>query len=178
MKRQKLYILLLLFRHPSIYKFDRETEFDNFLSQFKLAKHQLIQTRHPKLVYVSGDSSYRYLETAWRSPSSDIEISRHNIIHRKDSNGKLHPVSPPEFSYYCSVNGLTAREIIYSDLRLPSSSFRITKDQAMEAFDILRKENFLDRLVCIMMNSYMQFQTRAWMYFYKIVLKFMNLPLA
>jgi DNA-binding HxlR family transcriptional regulator len=142
-KRQKLYILLLLFRHRSIYKFDTETGFDNFLSQFKLTRHQLIQTPYPKFIYVSGDRSYRYLGTAWRSPSNDIEITKHDIIHRKDSAGKLHRVTQPEFYYYCSVKGLTEREIIYSDLRFASSPLEITKEQAEEAFSILRDENLL-----------------------------------
>jgi hypothetical protein len=127
-KREKIYILLLLFRHRSIYKFDTESGFNSFLHQFKLTRSQLIQTRRPNFVYVSGDGSYRYLEMAWRSPLSDIEITRQDVIHRKDSNGKLHPASQSEFYYYCSVKGLTERETIYSDLRLPSSSFRITKE--------------------------------------------------
>jgi len=142
-KRQKLYVLLLLFRHQSIYKFDTEAGFDNFLSQFKLTRHQLIQTHYPKFVYISGDRSYRYLETAWRSPSNDIEITRQDVIHRKDLTGKFHPVTQGEFYYYCSVKGLTEREIIYSDLRLPSSSFEITKEEAREAFSILRDEKLL-----------------------------------
>jgi DNA-binding HxlR family transcriptional regulator len=142
-KLQKLYVLLLLFRHPSIYKIDTEIEFDNFLSQFKITKQELIQTQHPKFVYISGDRSYRYLETAWKSPSNDIDITRHDVIHRKDSTGKFHPVTQGEFYYYCRVKGLTEREIVYSDLRLPSSTLKISKEQAKEAFSILRNENLL-----------------------------------
>jgi DNA-binding HxlR family transcriptional regulator len=142
-KHQNLYILLLLFRHPSIYKFDTETGYDNFLSQFKLTRQQLIQTSYPKFICLSGDRSYQYLETAWKSNPNDIETTRQDVIHRKDSTGKLHRVTQPEFYYYCTVKGLTEREIVDSDLRFASSSFEITKEQAKEAFGILRAENLL-----------------------------------
>ena len=138
-----LCILLLLFRRPTIYKFDTETGFDNFLSQFKLTRQQLIQTRSPKFICVSGDRSYQFKETAWESPSNDIEITRQDVTHRRDSTGKLHRVMQPEFYYYCRVKGLTEREIIYTDTRLTSSFFKITKIRAKKAFSILRKENLL-----------------------------------
>jgi hypothetical protein len=141
--RKQLCVLLLLFRHPTIYKFDTETGFDNFLSQFKLTRQQLIQDPYPKFIYTSGDSSYQYLGTAWRSPLNDIEITRHDVIYRKDSTGKYHRVIQPEFYYVCTVKGLTERKIIYSDIRLPSSFFKITKIQAKKAFSILRDENLL-----------------------------------
>ena len=140
---KQLCVLLLLFRRPTIYKFDTETGFDNFLSQFKLTRQQLIQTRSPKFICVSGDRSYQFKETAWEAPSNDIEITRHDVTHRKDSTGKLHRVMQPEFYYYCRVKGLTEREIIYTDIHLPSSFFKITKIQAKKVFSILRKENFL-----------------------------------
>ena len=133
----------LLFRRRTIYKFDTETGFDNFLSQFKLTRQQLIQTHSPKFIRVSGDRSYQFLDIAWESPSNDIEITRHDVTHRRDSTGKLHQVTQPEFYYYCRVKGLTEREIIYTDTRLTSSFFKITRDEAKKAFSILRKENLL-----------------------------------
>ena len=138
-----LCILLLLFRRPTIYKFDTETGFDNFLSQFKLTRQQLIQTHYPEFICLSGDRSYQFKETAWESPSNDIEITRQDVTHRRDSTGKLHQIMQPEFYYYCRVKGLTEREIIYTDTRLTSSFFKITKIQAKKAFSILRKENLL-----------------------------------
>jgi hypothetical protein len=140
---QQLCTLLLLFRRPTIYKFDTETGFENFLSQFKLTRQRLIQTPYPKFASISGDRSYRYLETSWRSPSNDIEIARRDVIHRKDSTGNYHRVMQSEFYYYCTVKGLTARKIMYFDIRRSSSSFKITKNQAKKAFSILCKENLL-----------------------------------
>lgn len=142
-KCQKLYVLLLLFRHRTIYRFDTEIEFDNFLTQFKLTSEQLIQTHSPNFIHISGDGSYQYLGTAWKSPNGDIEISKHDITHRKDSTGNLRRLTQPEFYYSCSVKGLTEREVLNSDLRLASSSFRITREEAEEAFRILHKENLL-----------------------------------
>ena len=140
---KQLCILLLLFRPPAIYKFDTETGFDNFLSQFKLTRQQLIQTPDPEFAYLSGDRSYRYKGTSWRSPLNNIKITRQNVIHRKDSIGKYHRAMQPEFYYVCIVKGLTERKIIYSDIRRPSSFFKITKNQAKKAFSILCKENLL-----------------------------------
>ena len=138
-----LCILLLLFRRPTIYKFDTETGFDNFLSQFKLTRQQLIQTRYPEFVCISGDRKYHFKDTAWESPSDDIEITREDITHRIDASGKYHRVMQPEFYYYCRVKGLTEREIIYTNTRLSSSFFKITKILAKKAFSVLRKENLL-----------------------------------
>ncbi|HEY7569779.1 MAG TPA: hypothetical protein VH796_00295 [Nitrososphaeraceae archaeon] len=143
LRRQKLYILLLLFRHRSVYKFDTEAGFDNFLSQFRLTRQQLIQTQHPKSIYVSGDRTYDYLNTSWESHSNNIRITRQDVIHRIDSTGKPHRVTQPEFYYYCTVKGLTARDIVHSDWRRKLSSFKVTKEQTKEAFSILRKENLI-----------------------------------
>jgi len=138
---KQLCVLLLLFRRPTIYKFDTETGFDNFLSQFKLTRQQLIQTRYPK--FVSVDRKYYFKDTAWSSPSDDINITREDIRHRIDASGKYHRVMQPEFYYYCTVKGLTEREIIKTDIRLPSSFFKVTKAQAKKVFNILRKEKLL-----------------------------------
>ena len=118
----------LLFRHRTIYRFDTEIEFDNFLTQFKLTSEQLIQTHSPNFIHISGDRSYQYLRNCLEIPfNGDIEISKHDITHRKDSTGNLRRLKQPEFYYSCSVKGLTEREVLYSDLRLTSSSFKITK---------------------------------------------------
>jgi DNA-binding MarR family transcriptional regulator len=139
---KQLCVLLLLFRRPTIYKFDTEIGFDNFLSQFKLTRQQLIQTRYPKFVSISGDRKYHFKDTAWSSPSDDINITREDITHRIDASGKYHRVMQPEFYYYCTVKGLTEREI-KTDIRLPSSFFKVTKAQAKKVFNSLRKEKLL-----------------------------------
>jgi hypothetical protein len=139
---KQLCVLLLLFRRPTIYKFDTDTGFDNFLSQFKLTRQQLIQ-RYPEFLGISGDRKYHLKHTAWSSPSDNIEITREDITHRIDASGKYHRVKQSEFYYYCTVKGLTEREIIRTDIRLPSSSLNITKAQAKKAFNILRKEKLL-----------------------------------
>ena len=141
----QIYILLLLFANRFQYKFDTVSEFENFLSQLNLSRNQLILIRRPSFVYISGDRRYRYLETAWESPPSniDLDISKHYITHRIDSGGKLTPVTSPSSIYYCRIKALTVREIIYSDLRFRYSYFKITKEQAREAFEILRDNNFI-----------------------------------
>ena len=128
---------------PNYLQIDTETGFDNFLSQFKLTRQQLIQTRYPEFVCISGDRKYHFKDTAWESPSDDIEITREDITHRIDASGKYHRVMQPEFYYYCRVKGLTEREIIYTNTRLSSSFFKITKILAKKAFSVLRKENLL-----------------------------------
>ncbi len=53
---KQLCVLLLLFRRPTIYKFDTETGFDNFLSQFKLTRQQLIQNLYTPLEIEATDT--------------------------------------------------------------------------------------------------------------------------
>jgi hypothetical protein len=111
-ERMILFILLLLFRQRSIYKFDTTEELERFLLRFNLTTEQFISSDNLKPLYTSIDRSERYQQTFWISPSDVVEVNIKEIIYRKDSTGKLRQVVPRECYYYCTVKGLTIQEIL------------------------------------------------------------------